>query len=693
LPAIGEDPVIRPLHLLTSIALLVNLSLAMATASPPPGAAKAAPRAITLDDYDRVKSPDDPRLARDGRQIAYVVDGQIHVVPTSGGTPRVVTAAGSQASAPYWSRDGRTLYFLSDRSKSSQVWKLSVDSFGEASQVTALGRGFDTVNFSHDETQLLLTSTVTAATAAADTPPGKAAATEPWVITRLQFKEDAGDGYLTGDRAEHLFVYELATARLRQVTSGPYTEAQPAWSPDGRMIVFVSNREDEPDASYKTDLWLVAAHNTDQGRELVRLTNDDRVKSAPAWSPDGRVIAFLSAEDGVYGLPQLAVIPASGGPARILTAELDRWISSFKFSPDGQWIYLAYEHLGGTNLARVRLRDGKLEPVLQGEQQASSFDVSRASTLAAVIQHMNDAPELYSVARGRALRLTGINDAYLQTVVRASKEKVEFKSPDGTAVEAFVTKPPGYAAGRRYPTLLHVHGGPVGQFAYGFDFEAQYFAAHGYVVVQPNPRGSTGRGQEFVRGIYQTWGITDYDDVIAGVDHMIREGVADPDRLGVHGYSYGGYMTNVIVTRTPRFKAAASGAGHSLIVGNYGHDIYQQWYNWELGLPWENREKYDRLSPLLRAGQVQTPTLFLGGRDDWNVPVLSAELFYQSLRKRGIDTQLVVYPGMHHSDWTDEFQKDFLQRHLQWFDRYLGATPAQDDRAEPVTPGSMNSTP
>jgi dipeptidyl aminopeptidase/acylaminoacyl peptidase len=511
------------------------------------------------------------------------------------------------------------------------------------------------------------------------------------VITRLQFKEDAGDGYLTGDRAEHVFVYELATAQLRQVTSGPYTESQPAWSPDGQTIVFVSNREDEPDASYKTDLWLVAAHNTDQGRELTRLTNDDRVKSAPAWSPDGRVIAFLSAEDGVYGLPQLAVIAASGGPARILTAELDRWISSFRFSPDGKWIYLAYEHLGGTNLARVRLRDGLLEPVLQGEQQVWSFDLSRAGVLAAVIEHMNDAPELHSVVQGRALRLTGINDAYLQTVVRGSKEKVEFKSPDGTAVEAFVTRPPDYVAGRRYPTLLHIHGGPVGQFAYGLDFEAQYFAANGYVVVQPNPRGSTGRGQAFVRGIFQTWGITDYDDVIAAIDHVIRMGVADPDRLGVHGYSYGGYMTNVIITRTPRFKAAASGAGHSLIVGNYGHDIYQQWYNWELGPPWENREKYDRLSPLLRAGEVQTPTLFLGGRDDWNVPILSAELFYQSLRTRGIDTQLVVYPGMHHSDWTDEFQKDFLQRHLQWFDKYLGATRAQESNPGRGTSGSMSA--
>jgi dipeptidyl aminopeptidase/acylaminoacyl peptidase len=190
-------------------------------------------------------------------------------------------------------------------------------------------------------------------------------------------------------------------------------------------------------------------------------------------------------------------------------------------------------------------------------------------------------------------------------------------------------------------------------------------------VVEPNPRGSTGRGRDFVRAIYRTWGITDYDDVIAAVDHAVAAGYADPDRLAVFGYSYGGYMTNTVITRTDRFKAAASGAGHSLIVANYGHDIYQKWYNWELGVPWENREKYDALSPLLQAGKVTTPTIFLGGREDWNVPVLNAELFYQSLRRRGIDTQLVVYPDTHHGDWSAEFEKDYAERVLGWFDKYL----------------------
>jgi N-acyl-D-amino-acid deacylase len=638
--------------------------------------ANALPRLVTPEDFRSIHSPDDPVFSRDGRRIAYVVDDRIHVVTAAGGAPRAVTTAGSKAWDPYWSRDGRSLYFLSDRSGSNQLWKLPLDGFGEAAPVTTFTQGIESLNFSRDESRLLLRFTEESLKEAEKaredgTRESARPAPEPFVITRLEFKEDAGDGYLTGDRAEHLYSFDLATKTLTPLTSGVFSESDPDWSPDGKSVVFVSNREQEADASYKTDLWLVAADNMDRGQSLVRLSNDDATKSNPAWSPDGRLIAFLTAEDGVYGSPQLAVIPAGGGEARVLTAPLDPWVSSFRWAPDGQWIYFVYDFESGSRIGRVRLDDGKLEGVMGGDVNVTALDVAPGGALALSLEDGNGAPELHAFAKGRLKRLSAINDEFLDSVAIGSKEKVSFRSADGTRVEAFVTRPPGFVVGRRYPTILHIHGGPVGQFAWGYDVKAQHFAANGYVVVEPNPRGSTGRGRDFVRAIYRTWGITDYDDVIAAVDHVIDAGYADPDRLAVFGYSYGGYMTNTVITRTDRFRAAASGAGHSLIVANYGHDIYQKWYNWELGVPWENREKYDALSPLLQAGKVTTPTIFLGGREDWNVPVLNAELFYQSLRRRGIDTQLVVYPDTHHGGWSAEFEKDYAERVLGWFDKHL----------------------
>ncbi|HEU4517367.1 MAG TPA: S9 family peptidase, partial [Steroidobacteraceae bacterium] len=586
-----------------------------------------APRKLGFEDIEAVQYPGSPALSRDGRQVAYVLDKQIYVVPIEGGAPRAVTAAGSSAWSPYWSRDGRTLYFLSDRTAGAQLWKLPLDTFGEAQQVTSLKQGVDSIRFSPDESRLLLGFTDTALAAPVEAPKEEKKP-EPFVITRLEFKEDAGEGYLTGDRAEHVHALDVGSGKLTQLTSGEYSESDAAWSADGAQVVFASNREKEADATYRSDLWIVDAGTADKGATLRRLTDDERSKSDPAFSPDGRFIAFLVAEDGVYGAPQVAVMPAGGGEARVLTAPLDRWVNDFRYSADGQWIYFTYENLGGNELARVRPSDGKLEKIVTGDRAIGRFEVARDGAIAAQVASGNKGTEIATFTRGRERALTAVNEAFHARVALGAKETVSFKAPDGTEVQAFVTKPPDFTPGRRYPTVLNIHGGPVGQFGWGFDFKPQYLAANGYVVVEPNPRGSTGRGQAFVRAIYQTWGITDYDDLIAAVDHAIAQGYADPERLAVTGYSYGGYMTNTVITRTDRFKAAASGAGHSYIAANYGHDIYQKWYNWELGAPWENREKYDRLSPLLQAGRVTTPTIFLGGREDWNVPLLNAELFY-----------------------------------------------------------------
>jgi dipeptidyl aminopeptidase/acylaminoacyl peptidase len=659
---------------LFAAASLLAAAPVLASGDPP---ASAALRPLGFEDQEAVKSPGGIAISSDGKQAAYVVKRRIYVVPVAGGEPRAVTSAGSSAWDPVWSRDGRALHFLSDRSGVTQLWRLPLAAFGEAEQVTEFAQGIDGLQFSPDESRLLLSFTdrqlVPAANPAGDgeSKAGKDKLADPFVITRLEFKEDAGEGYLTGDLAEHLHVLDLATGKLAQLTSGAYTESDAAWSPDGRRVVFVSNREQDPDASYRTDLWVVDAGNVDKGATLLRLTNDERTKSDPAFSPDGRMIAFLVAADGVYGAPQVAVVPADGGEARMLTAAHDRWVNEFRFSADGEWIYFAYENLGGNQVARVRPKDGRLEQVITGDRGIGDFALAKGGAIVARVEAGNRAPELYAFAGGRERALTRLNADFHARVVLGEKESVQFKSRDGTEVQAFVTRPPGFVPGRRYPTILHIHGGPVGQFGWGFDFKPQYLAAQGYVIVEPNPRGSTGRGEDFVRAIYQTWGITDYDDLIAAVDHVIALGYADPDRLAVTGYSYGGYMTNVVITRTDRFKAAATGAGHSYIVANYGHDIYQKWYNWELGPPWENREKYDRLSPLLQAGKVTTPTIFLGGRDDWNVPMLNAELFYQSLRTKGVPTELIVYPGAHHGGWPKEYERDYLERVRVWFDRYL----------------------
>jgi dipeptidyl aminopeptidase/acylaminoacyl peptidase len=250
-------------------------------------------------------------------------------------------------------------------------------------------------------------------------------------------------------------------------------------------------------------------------------------------------------------------------------------------------------------------------------------------------------------------------------------EEIHFKSHDGLEIEGFITKPPSFNPASRYPTLLFIHGGPVLQYSYSFDFEAQLFAANGYVVVRTNPRGSSGYGRDFCFALYQGDGEKDYRDVLAGVDHAIELGYSDPDRLGVGGYSYGGILTNYIITQTDRFKGAVSGAGTGLALANYGHDMYQRWWESEFGLPWESRELWDSTSAFNHIQNVTTPTLFAGGEKDWNVPVQNSEQLYQALRRRGVTTQLVVYPGEHHGGWTMPHQKDYLERRLAWYDRYV----------------------
>ena len=650
---------------LTSILILIVFALVgQGFAADEP--AEEASRRITLDDYGAIKSPHSPQISPDGQKITYVLDGQIFMVSTGDPEPRPVTSSAASAWSHRWSADGDSIYFLSSRDDKTQVYSLPTSDAGEATQLTHFTHGVASINLSPDEKRILLAiSDNNLLEVAEDAEP------KPFVVTRRHFKRDAGGGYIVDGDSRHLYVYDLESREMKQITSGQYQEGGGTWSPDGKSIVFVSNREGDSDDGHRTDLWLVGSDNAEVDAPLVRLTDNPQPKFSPAFSPDGEHIAYLTAEDGVYGVYRISVIPADGGETRVLTADLDRWVSSFEYSKDGEWIYFTYYDSGAMDLARVKVSDGSIENLIDGDRVVHSYDVSESGDIVVAANNQNDSGNIYRIQDSQLTQLTDVNRTFFDEHDLGNKVKVSFENDAGIRIESFITTPPDYEPGRAYPAILHIHGGPQSQFSWGYSFSTQFYASNGYVVSEPNPRGSLGRGHEFLRAIYRSWGVPDYEDVIAAVDYAVAEGIADPERLAVTGYSYGGYMTNVVITGTTRFKAAASGAGHSLIEANVGHDIYQRWYFWELGAPWENREKYDVHSPLLRAGKVTTPTLFLGGRIDWNVPILNAELFYQALKYRGIDSQLVVYPGVHHGGWGESFEKDYLVRVIDWFDHYV----------------------
>jgi len=269
--------------------------------------------------------------------------------------------------------------------------------------------------------------------------------------------------------------------------------------------------------------------------------------------------------------------------------------------------------------------------------------------------------------------VTRVNDAFLKGIRLGGVERFRATSRDGTPVDGFLTLPPGHASGKGIPAILRIHGGPASQYSTAFELEWQMLAAHGYAVIAANPRGSTGYGTAFSRAIWADWGVKDFEDVMAAVDHVVAKGLADPDRLGVGGWSYGGMLTDHVITKTPRFKAAVSGSSIANILAGYGTDHYQHHYEVELGLPWKERERWLAVSsPFFDAPKVVTPTLVMCGALDMNVPLINSEQLYQALRRVGkVETELVIYPGQWHGIRTPSYQKDRLERYLAWYDRFL----------------------
>jgi dipeptidyl aminopeptidase/acylaminoacyl peptidase len=689
--------------------LVLALSVRAQEPAPKPASAPApaAPRNITIDDFFQIRDVSQPELSPDGQWAAYSVrtrmlkedknEQRVWMVPARGGDAIPMTAEGVSSSHPRWSPDGKYLAVLSARSGAkNQVWLLDRRG-GEAQRLTEVAQGVNDFEWSPDSTRLILVlqdpkpEDVEAAKEKEkdkDKPAAKPKTPPPYVIDRLQFKQDIV-GYLD-HRREHLYVFDLASKRLTQITSGDFDDSDPAWSPDGKSLAFTSNRSTpDPDRNYNSDIWVVAADNSDKGAHPTQVTTNLGADRSPTWSPDGKWIAYVTQTDVkamIYATHHLAIAPSSGGAAKVLTAAFDRSVRRPRFSADGAAIYFIADDDGTQNLCRIAVTGGEIVRPIGGRLNVNSYSLGKDGAIAAQIGMTDRPDEIYLSSGSDLTRLTKTNDALISQLRLAKVEYVHFKSKDGTAVSGYVYKPLDYTPGKKVPTLLNPHGGPVGQYSASFYHLAELYAANGYAVLLPNPRGSSGYGQKFCEDIFADWGNKDYQDDMAMVDYALAQGIADPDKLGVGGWSYGGMSTDFIIAQTTRFKAAISGAGIALLPTGYGHDQYQKDYEAELGRPWENRAAWERVSPFYRVNNITTPTLFMGGEVDWNVPIIGGEQMYQALKILGRTTELVVYPGEFHGFTTPSHIKDRLERYLAWYAHYVKreSTPARPPEPAPT---------
>ena len=653
-------------------------------------------RGVTPEDYFAFESISDPNISPDGKLVAYVLskidrvqnrrNSSIWMAATDGSRgPWQFTTAPQSSNSPRWSPDGKSIAFLSSRPAESapaagasaetprnQVYLLSM-SGGEAKRITNLKNGVSLFRWSPDGTRLIVVSRI----GPSDSRTGDARDRSDVRHYRNSSYKFNDSGWFD-DRRTHFWVVDAKSGEARQITEGnDWNDSDPQWSPDGKRIAFVSNRTGkEYDEDRNSDVWVL---NADGSGPLTKISDHDESDNQPRWSPDGKWIAFTG-EVHDRDHPKIWLAPAAGGAASTLAANgLDLIPGGLEWSDDGKSLYFETGVKGELHLFRVDVPSKSVTQVTSGPRAVRSADFNFASGkmvyLANDFKHLDD---LYVAdLNGRNERkLTNLNQALWKQLQFAEVERFTYKSADDWDVDGFLVKPIGWQEGRKCPLVLSVHGGPAGQYGVDWYHEFQVYAAKGYAVLFTNPRGSTGYGQKFERGIVNEWGGKDYLDVMNGLDAALkRYPWIDQNRLGVTGGSYGGFMTNWIVGHTDRFKAAVTLRSVSNFIsdegtrdGAYGHtpdfsgDLFERF------------EFYWDRSPLKYAKNVKTPTLILHSDNDFRVPLEQGEQWFRALRHYGVNTEIVFFPRENHNlTRTGEPRHlvESLNWQLYWFDRFL----------------------
>ena len=497
----------------------------------------------------------------------------------------------------------------------------------------------------------------------------------PIVVDRYQFKKDGYD-FIESEN-KHIHIMHLDKRGTTQITNGNYDHVLPSWSPDGKKLAFSSKREN-PDKHNNWDIYIkdLEKNSTIKLTQHIGADSDPYSVSRPAWSPNGEKIAYVRSGDPNliwYSISQIAITDIKNRSTELITNHLDRNTSFPMWSDDGSSLLFVIEDDRNSQLAVYK--DKKISKLTDDTKYVSNYSKAydvEGDVIALLLSSSESPEELYILNQENLKKISNHNEEFLNKRKFNPIEKISFNSFDGVQINGMMIKPHDFDSSKKYPLIIRIHGGPVSQYDLSFSLERQIFASNDYIVIAVNPRGSSGRGEEFQKAIFADWGNIDAKDIIAAANFAISTGFIDENKMGIGGWSYGSMLTNYVIAKDQRFKAATSGAGISNILAGYGDDQYIKEYTIELGHPWENTNEWLKVSsPFFNADKIKTPTLFLVGEKDYNVPLIGSEQMYQALKQLSIPTQLIIYPDEYHSFSTPSYEKDVLDRYLDWYKLYL----------------------
>ncbi len=657
-------------------------------------AQREAQRRFSLMDVFQLEFASQPAISPDGTQIVYVrnfmdimKDAQrssLWILQFDGTQHRPLTLASGSQTQPRWSSDGTRLVYISADDGESQLYLRWMDT-GQVARLAQLTRPPSSVSWSPDGRwiafSMLVAETSKPLAELPEKPKGAQWAEPPKVVSKLTYRYD-GNGYLE-DGYQQLFVVPSEGGTPRQLTFGPYHhEGDLAWTPDSQFLIFSANRRDdwEYDPEESELFELKVADGT-----LRQLTDRNGPDAEPTVSPDGAWIAYVGFDDKLMGYHtmQLYLMARDGKARRTLTEKFDRSVRQPVFAADGHGVYFQYDDEGVTKIGCVSL-EGELRTVashvgglsLDRPYSGGSFTVSENGRIAYTHTQHDHPADVATAGEGpdSSVRVTHLNDDLFSHKSLAQVEELWIESSfDARKIQAWLLKPPGFSAEKKYPLLLEIHGGPFANYGDRFAAEMQLYAAAGYVVLYVNPRGSTGYGNQFANLIHHNYPGQDYDDLMSAVDAVIDRGYIDSDMLFVTGGSGGGVLTSWIVGKTDRFRAAVVAKP---VINWFSFALTADSYNffhkyWFAGYPWDHADEYLRRSPISLVGNVKTPTMLITGEEDYRTPISESEQFYQALKLRKIDTVLVRIPGASHSMAARPSHLMAKVAHvLAWFQRY-----------------------